>query len=61
MSVFVAEVVRLGAYPARRVAALASVPRIGSLHDDLVRLLTGWKPTAQQVVVDQLLTTVVRT
>ncbi|UOD32121.1 VWA domain-containing protein [Massilia violaceinigra] len=33
------------------VAALASVPRIGSLHDDLVRLLTGWKPAAQQVVV----------
>ena len=35
------------------VAALASVPRIGSLHDDLVRLLTGWKPAAQQVVVER--------
>jgi hypothetical protein len=33
------------------LAMLASLPRIGSLHDDLVRLLTGWKPAAQQVVV----------
>lgn len=35
------------------IAALASVPRIGSLHDDLVRLLAGWKPAAQQVVVER--------
>ncbi|NHZ92258.1 hypothetical protein F2P45_25110 [Massilia sp. CCM 8733] len=35
------------------IAALASVPRIGSLHDDLVRLLTGWKPAARQVVVER--------
>ncbi|NHZ63757.1 hypothetical protein [Massilia genomosp. 1] len=35
------------------VAALASVPRIASLHDDLVRLLTGWRPAAQQVVVER--------
>ncbi|WP_164557928.1 hypothetical protein HF313_01390 [Massilia atriviolacea] len=35
------------------IAALARVPRIGSLHDDLVRLLSGWKPAAQQVVVER--------
>ncbi|NHZ96451.1 hypothetical protein [Massilia sp. CCM 8734] len=35
------------------IASLASVPRIASLHDDLVRLLTGWRPAAQQVVVER--------
>lgn len=35
------------------VAALARVPRIGSLHDDLVRLLSGWKPAARQIVVER--------
>lgn len=33
------------------IGGLSRVPRIGSLHDDLARLLTGWKPAAQQVVV----------
>ncbi|NHZ82624.1 hypothetical protein F2P44_25580 [Massilia sp. CCM 8695] len=35
------------------VAALSRVPRIGSLHDDLVRLLSGWKPAAPQVVAER--------
>ncbi|CUI06273.1 hypothetical protein [Massilia antarctica] len=35
------------------VAALSRVPRIGSLHDDLVRLLGGWKPAARQVVAER--------
>ncbi|MDQ1817155.1 VWA domain-containing protein [Massilia sp. CCM 9210] len=35
------------------IAALSRVPRIGSLHDDLVRLLSGWKPGAQQIVAER--------